>query len=404
MKKINLLVISSSFPTKVNKLGAIFTLNQLIYLQKYCNIKVIAPFPYIIQFPFVKKLQRLRNVPLKEKVENISIYHPRYIGFPKSGIFSRLVGLTLLIETYTMFHNAVSLIETISKKWKFDLIHVHGPVAEGFIGRHLKAKYNKPLVLTLHGEDVTKYARMMYLRRITSNTLNSCDGLISVSNSLLKELNNMKYSYNNSIVIPSGYRIDRFNQKSKLLCRNKLNIPQNIKVITYVGDVIKRKGIKYLINAADLVAKKQKVNFYIIGEGPEKKSLLQLTEKLNLKNKIFFTGEKKHDEISTWLNASDLFVLPTLNEGMPMVIAESFACGVPVVATNVAGIPEMINKDVGILVKPKDHYSLAQSIILALNKKWNKKLILNQAKEFSINNSVNKLDRFYNDIIKKYST
>ena len=116
---------------------------------------------------------------------------------------------------------------------------------------------------------------------------------------------------------------------------------------------------------------------------------------LEINNYIRFLGQKTNDEVSKYMNACDLVTLPSLNEGLPVVLCEALACGKPVVATRVAGTPELVNKDVGLLVNPKDEKDLAEKIIKALNKRWNIKLILKRAKEFSVDNSVKKLLTIY---------
>ena len=98
------------------------------------------------------------------------------------------------------------------------------------------------------------------------------------------------------------------------------------------------------------------------------------------------------------MNACDVLVLPSLNEGLPNVLSEAMACGKPVVATNVAGAPELVNNEVGYLVKPKDENDLSQKILLALNKKWRETKLLNRAKQFSVDNSIRKLMELYKNL------
>ena len=101
------------------------------------------------------------------------------------------------------------------------------------------------------------------------------------------------------------------------------------------------------------------------------------------------------------MNACDIFVLPSLNEGLPVVLGEALACGKPVVATKVAGTPELVNNDVGYLVNPKDVNALAEKILLALNKKWEKEKLLKRAQEFSVTKSVRKLIKVYRGFLVK---
>ena len=124
-----------------------------------------------------------------------------------------------------------------------------------------------------------------------------------------------------------------------------------------------------------------------------------MVSQLQLRNKVIFAGQKSPDEVPVWMNACDVLVLPSLNEGLPNVLSEAMACGKPVVATNVAGTPELVTKDVGLLVKPKNVNDLAKKITLALNKKWDKGKLLKRAREFSVTNSVKKLIDIYRSLL-----
>jgi len=140
---------------------------------------------------------------------------------------------------------------------------------------------------------------------------------------------------------------------------------------------------------------------YIVGTGILENKLRGVASELDLKNKIIFVGKKKPDEIPIWMNACDVLVLPSLNEGLPNVVSEALACGKPVVATNVAGTPEILNNDVGYLVKPKDVAGLAKKISKALNKKFNKERLLKRANDFSVTDSVKKLAKIYEECLKQ---
>ena len=161
-----------------------------------------------------------------------------------------------------------------------------------------------------------------------------------------------------------------------------------------------RKGVEYLIRAVKIVLKKDKnVLCCIIGGGYLEEYLKKLTSDSELNDYIRFLGVKRNKEVIPYTNASDILVLPSLNEGLPVVLCEALACGKPVVATNVAGTPELVSKDIGYLVKPKDANDLAEKILLALNKKWKKEKLLKRAKEFSVTRAVKKLMGVYKSLL-----
>ena len=183
--------------------------------------------------------------------------------------------------------------------------------------------------------------------------------------------------------------------------RKKLGLPLNKNLLLSVGGLVDVKGHTYLVDAMRIVLKKRNdVILVIVGSGSLKERLQKKAKELGLNGKILFVGGKRHNEIPTWMNASDLFVLPSLSEGFPTVIPEAMACGKPVVGTKVGGVPEIItNQEVGLLVNPKDPEKLALAIVDALNKTWSSEAILNHAKQYSWNTLVPRIISVYKEVL-----
>ena len=400
-KKRKILVITFSFPTKVNQTGGIFILNQLVYLKNSYDIKVIAPYPYVPPFKFLRSY-KFSKIPFKEKINGMEVYKPKYLMLPRNNLTFKVINILLIIESFFSSITSKNILDKLYKRWDFDIIHVHGLVPDGIVALKYKKNYNKPLVTTLHGEDVTKYSKKLFLKSLSKIVLKGCDKIICVSKSLRYEVYKTNLSKKQIEVIPSGYNVKRFRPLDIKKCRKLLNLPQDKKIILFVGHLVERKGIVYLIKALKILSKKNN-NFLccIIGTGVLEKELKYEISKLQIENKVIFAGQKTPDEIPLWVNACDILVLPSLNEGLPNVISEALACGKPVVATKIAGIPEIVNKDVGYLVKPKNKNDLAEKISLALNKKWDRKKLIKRASEFSVINSVKKLREVYESVLVK---
>ncbi|MDO8676907.1 MAG: glycosyltransferase family 4 protein [Candidatus Azambacteria bacterium] len=141
---------------------------------------------------------------------------------------------------------------------------------------------------------------------------------------------------------------------------------QNTILIGTIANLYKNKGIEYLISAIARISDHNKLNFIIIGEGPERQHLEKVIKKHELENIVFLTSAIP--DAYQYLRAFDLFVLPSVKEGQPWAILEAMAAVVPIVATNIAGIPEMIeNEKSGLLVEPADTDALASAIEKMLN-------------------------------------
>ncbi|MBI2651622.1 glycosyltransferase [Candidatus Woesearchaeota archaeon] len=404
MKKIKILALTLSAPTKFHTRSGIFILNQLEYLKNKCDIRILCPYPFAPKTKFLNRYSKYSSVPIIDSIGGMKVYRPKYFMFPRNKITLKFINLLLLIESYFIFRKSKKIVDEIAKKWDFDIVHTHEIISGFLIANYCKKKYNKPVVITLHGEDITKYSKMKLLHALSKFSLKICDRIIAVSNSMKKEIYETCLSNKSIEVIPSGYHVSRFKVRDTKKCRKVLNVPINKKVILFVGGLEERKGVFYLIQALSLLNKNKKMQpfmCYVIGAGSLQKKLEELAIKLKISDKIIFKGQRDPDEVAIWMSASDILVLPSLNEGLPNVISETFASGKPVVATNVAGNPEIVNEKVGYLVAPKDSNSLAEKIYEALNRKWNKKDLLKRASQFSVTNSVKKILRIYKEMAAK---
>jgi glycosyltransferase involved in cell wall biosynthesis len=169
-------------------------------------------------------------------------------------------------------------------------------------------------------------------------------------------------------VIPYGIDFKKFRRKradKKIV--NELGLKGKT-VLIAVGRLSKQKGFEYLIKALSEVKKKEK-NFklLLIGDGEEKKSLERLSKKMGLEEEIIFLGKVFHDKLPKYYHVADIFVLPSLYESFGIVFLEAMAAGLPIISTNVAAIPEVVDKKVGILVKPKNVNELAKAILTLVN-------------------------------------
>jgi glycosyltransferase involved in cell wall biosynthesis len=129
--------------------------------------------------------------------------------------------------------------------------------------------------------------------------------------------------------------------------------------------LVSRKGVDYLIDAIPLITGTyNNILFVFVGDGYLKEGLLQRTREYKITEYVRFVGQKSRDEVPLWMNAADIFVLPSLSEGRPTVVLEAMACGLPVVATNVSGTPEIVEDGkTGFLIEPKNPADIAEKIL-----------------------------------------
>lgn len=265
---------------------------------------------------------------------------------------------------------------------KFDLIHAHFTWPQGYAAVKLGQLYNIPVLITIHASD------NRLLREYNSGneriywTWKNADALIRVNQKdipLLKEYNE------NVFHVPNGFNPKKFFSIELSKARKILKLPTNKKIIFTFSYLSERKGFQYLIDSINEIIKIRKdVLCFIGGSGPMRRKLESQIQSLGLQDYIKLIGFIPDEKIVYWLNAADLFVLPSLSEGNPTVMFEALGVGLPFIGTRVGGVPEIItSEDYGLLCEPNNHKELTDKILIGLDKEWNRKKILEYANQFT---------------------
>jgi glycosyltransferase involved in cell wall biosynthesis len=164
-------------------------------------------------------------------------------------------------------------------------------------------------------------------------------------------------------VIHEGVDLKRYRPKEKAEVRRELKIPLERKVVTVVGTLVERKGHIYLFEALrDVCGEFGDLTLYVVGEGPFKETLEHKARELAIAENVVFTGYR--EDASMFINAADVFVLPSLYEGMPNVVMEAMALGTPVITTGQYGALDLIEDgETGILTGPGDVVGIRDGIL-----------------------------------------
>ena len=389
--KDNLLVIAPGFPCKDWENNHTFIKSQVDELSSsFKEIYVIVQKPWFPEslknFPFIP--EEIRNYSLFKNYnyKNVKVFYATYFILP----FNFLKNY----RSFALFNSIDNII--IKNNLNFKYIHSHFLWPCGDIGVKLKNKYKKQTIVTAHGFDVYN---LPFVNNFWFNKckfiLDNSDKVITVSKknqNILKKISSKKTE-----LINNGFSEEIFYYKDKNISRKKLKIDSNKKILVTVGNLKEIKNQETLIKAISHL-KSQDVICYIIGSGSLEKKLKHLIFDLKLKNKVFLLGAKTQKEISLFLSAADLFILPSLNEGNPTVVFESLGCGLPVLSNDVGGVKEIISDSNFGLINSKyfkNEVKFASFIEKGLNKKWDYKLISNYAFEYSWKNISKKILEVY---------
>jgi teichuronic acid biosynthesis glycosyltransferase TuaC len=366
---MKILLISNLFPNSAEPLRGIYTYQIVKELDKVCDIEVIAPLPWVPHYVGnrIKLKYCHADVPKKEKLGGITVYHPRYLVIPK------ILGF---MHSVFLFFPLLRLVKHIQQNREFDLINAHWIFPDGVAAVWLARRLDKPVILTGLGCDLNLYSTMAFRKIQIVRALQEADLVTVVSKNMKRRIISLGIRGERVNVIPNGIDLKLFDVMDRKWARNYLSLNHKSRIILTIGTQDEVKGTKYLIEAFDMLRRSEKgrLLLILIGDGPLTEFLVSMSKDLGLCENVLFLGKKPHNEIPLWLNAADAFCLPSIREGHPNVVLEALACGVPVVASNVGGIPEMIN-DNGVLTLPADSNDLCTGLEFCMSKSWDKNAI-----------------------------
>jgi glycosyltransferase involved in cell wall biosynthesis len=258
----------------------------------------------------------------------------------------------------------IGSIRTFIRENKVDLIHCHG-YKSNFYGL-LAGIRRVPLVTTNHNW-LTSHWKLRLYRRIDGFLIRFFDRIIAVSEGVKRAMLQYTVPEEKIRVIDNGIDLSRFQDpQPKGAIKQEFGIAEGDVIIGTVGNLGEEKGQIYLLQASkDILRNNRTIKLLIVGEGPLKTSLEQEARQYGIAENVIFTGFRT--DIPRLLAIMDIFVLPSVTEGLPMVLLEAMAAKNPVIATRVGAIPNVLNRENGIIVEPKDVNGLRDALALLLS-------------------------------------
>lgn len=322
--------------------------NVTYYISK--NLASFGHQVYVITSTF-------KDLPKYERLDGFDVY--------RVPVLRKNPNICGIHEMFTYIISASIYGIRFIKKIRPDIVHVFFGIPSGPVAYLIKKLYDIPYVLFLGGRDVPRphpdppFYRLIYgiLMPAIKSIWGNAKSVVACSNGL----RDMALKTSDKIdikVIPDGVDLDKFYPSDQ---RGK----DTIKILA-IGRLVQRKGFDCLIKSIPYIVKNTEKDFCIeiIGDGPLRSELSNLAGKLNVSDKVIFSGSVPYDQLPEKYRQADIFVLSSYAEGMPLVVLEAMASGLPIVSTRVQGIDELVKDGInGYLFAPSDNLALGNYLV-----------------------------------------
>ena len=296
----------------------------------------------------------------------------------------------------------------VVKYENLDLLHVHYAIPHAMVAYITKkiliseGRY-VPVVTTLHGTDITLVGSNRTFAPVVEFSINKSDGVTAVSNSLKKDTMALFNIKNDIKVIHNFIDFNRFKKINKDHFK-KIIAPNGEKILIHTSNFRKVKRVEDVVFVFKKVYEKVKCKLLLIGDGPERQYLEELCRQIGLCDEIRFLG--KQDAVEELLAIADLFIMPSGSESFGLAALEAMACEVPVLSTNVGGLPEVnIHGETGFMCDVGDVNSMAAYAIELLSDdamlQRFRENALAQAQRFDIDNILPQYEAYYEEVMER---
>ena len=354
--KKKILFVSAFFPNKTEPNIATYNRQQLISLTKYYDIDAIVPIPWY-------KRVLSNRFDYTDSLESIEILYPTYYYTP------------LVLRSMYGYFYYMSILKSVKKllnNHTYDYIYSSWLYPDAWAAAKIAKALDIPLFVSVLGSDVNRLTSSSPITRKSLEVGAYATKIICVSKALKEKLISLNFNPSVLKYLQNGINTRIFNPQKKSLNRNDYGFSENDKIILFVGNLKKEKGLVELSTSFSNIVNAhiyENIKLLIIGEGNYRAETKKLLKELNVIDRVDFMGQRSLEEISIYMNLCDVFCLPSYSEGQPNVVIEALSCQAKVVSTTVGGIPEL---DTGLgnikLVPPRNPAQLTDALIEMLDK------------------------------------
>ncbi len=354
-------VITRYFPTSHEPWAGHSAYQTLRVLAKQCELKVFYPesrYPPLL----TPRSRAGRQLDFKHRVDGVEV---EYIPYPALPAVSRpLNGLSA----------SRSILSSV-RTYRPDIILNYIVYPDGDAALRVARALRVPLVVTAIGSDLNVIPDPLcgwLTRRVLRNT----DFTITVSGDLLRKARQLGAPIEKSAAVLNGCNTAIFHPGDRWEARSALGVSPDAETIVYIGRLDLAKGLIELVAAvAKLRARRPQLQVWIVGDGPARQQISDAIVAQGVSDQVHLVPSCTTEKVAMWMAASNLVTLPSYREGCPNVIVEALASGRPVVATNVGGIPELMDDRSGRLIPARDAAALETALDEVLSQAWDEKAI-----------------------------
>ena len=359
--KKSLLIITNLYPLPWEPNRATFNKQQFSLLDEDFTKSILVPVAFAEWFKNRKSFEQSNNLRFVP-----------YFYTPKFGrrFYSVSMFLSLLI------HSGLWI-----KRKNIDIMFASWAFPDAVATSWLSKLFNTRFFFKVHGSDINEFAKIKSRSSQIKSAAQHATAIMSVSQALKNEMIDIGIQPEKISVIYNGVNHDKFSSDPSVPLNNS---PKN-EYILYVGNLKRDKGIFELLEGFSQIHQQfPSMRLTYAGPGILKDDLLILANSLGVQHKVTFLGAVNHSHLPALMQNAKLLALPSYNEGVPNVVLEAMSCGIPVVATSVGGIPEVIDEAIcGVIIAPKNNEAVVQGLTSVLTKNWSKEKIKQHSLQFS---------------------
>ena len=375
------LVLTNLFPTPWDPLRGTFNWQQFERLGQRLDIDVLTAVDF---------RQRLAGV--RGTVNTSGLHCDHFVFFYPPRIGRSLHAMCWALSLWSQRGRQI-------RRAGYDSVLVSWAYPDGAAAGWLARRLGLPYVVKVHGSDLNVQAEHGLRRRQIRTALRGAGAVVAVSRALADKAIALGADASRVHVLYNGVDTSLFSPGSRSEARARLGLATEPLVLLYVGNLKPTKGCLDLLEAFPaLLATQPQAQLVFVGTGASREALLSRAEALGCADKVTLVGGVAHDALGDWFRAANLLCLPSHNEGVPNVVLEAMACGTPIVATRVGGIPEVVPDFAGILVPPRHRDALAAALTSASRQPWDNSRIATHASGFRWEDNVAKLENILREV------